>query len=292
MVRTHATLASVASASLVRARRLALVVSCLALVVSGAAFRWFDAAVGAVLSAPIRFDPPLSSLPQVIGEWHGEDVSLSDGVLRIAGNDDYVSRVYRNVVTGESVSLYIGYTAHPRTMLRHRPDVCYPSAGWSPAGVTTTVLTLSAAAVDSHTPASAAESGVASTDTGRRVATGLTGLASGARPARLDVTTLPVRIHEFLRPGIHTERVAVLHYYVLAGVPTVDDRSFWSLGWRTPNLARDASRYVAQVQLVALLGAGDDAEASGARRLLERFAAETACEILRLLPAPTSAGSR
>jgi hypothetical protein len=35
-----------------------------------------------------------------------------------------------NVETGEIVSLYVTYTARPRTMLGHRPAICYIASGW------------------------------------------------------------------------------------------------------------------------------------------------------------------
>lgn len=217
-----------------------VVAALLAVVVGGGAgHRAMSAWMGDALAAPIQLDPPLRSLPIEIGAWVGEEVPLSAGVLRIAGNDDYVSRMYVNGRTRERVSLYVAYTARPRTMLRHRPSVCYPSAGWTSTSVKT---------------------GDIAVDGGRH---------------------LPVRIEEFFRTGLTDQRRVVLSYYVLAGVPTIDENSFWSLGWRTPNLSRDASRYVAQIQITAPARVGGD---TAARDMLCRFATETAGEILALLP--------
>ena len=83
-------------------------------------------------------------------------------------------------------------------MLRHRPSVCYPSAGWTPTGV-------------------------------EGLDTSLT-LADGSN--------LPVRIQQFYKADWNEQRVAVLNYYLLNGLPTIDENSFRSLTWRTPNLAR------------------------------------------------------
>ena len=213
-----------------------------ALVLGGFGYRKTASLIDAELSARIELPQPLSTLPMIIGDWVGEDVPIRESVQKIAMNDDFVNRRYRNHATGEVVGLYIAYTARPRTMLRHRPGVCYPSAGWSLAKQEDTEITL----------------------------------ADGDR--------LPVRIHEFVKPAQSIERdarVTVLNYYILNGTPTIDEHSFWSLGWRTPNLARDATRYVAQVQITGSVNrGGQDAEC----RLLVRFATQAVPDILRLLP--------
>lgn len=71
------------------------------------------------------------ALPLKIGAWEGTEAPVPDGILRIANHDDYVSRQYRNAQSGEVVALFVGYTERPRTIIRHRPTVCYPNAGWS-----------------------------------------------------------------------------------------------------------------------------------------------------------------
>ena len=94
-------------------------------------------------------------------------------------------------------------------------------------------------------------------------------------------SSLPIRLHRFLKPGFPEQRVVVLSYYVLNGQPTTDNYSFWGLGWRDPNLARDASRYVAQVQVTTSTGL----DPAAAERVLEQFVKETSADILALLPA-------
>ncbi len=220
--------------------RLGMGLVVLLVIAGGVAQRSFSGWVQAALDAPVQLDPPLRSLAHEIGDWRGEDIEMREAVLKIAGNDDYVNRAYTHAATRRQVSLYVGYTARPRTMLRHRPGVCYPSAGWTPADPSEQTLTLP------------------------------------------DGRSLPVRVQTFFKPGLREARVVVLNYYVLAGVPTIDEHSFWSLGWRTPNLARDASRYVAQVQVTAVVGVGGD---EAAERLCEEFAVAAGPEILALLPA-------
>jgi len=179
------------------------------LLAGGWGYRVTAAAVNAELAAPIRLDPPLSALPLAIGDWRGRDVEVPSGVQRIARNDDFVNRAYVDSQTGSGVNLYIGYTARPRTMLRHRPTVCYPSAGWSH--------------VETH--------------------------AVEVAPAAGERAPLPALVHTFSKTDMSDQRVVVLNYYVLNGHPTIDEHSFWGLTWRDPNLQRDAGRYVAQVQI-------------------------------------------
>jgi len=224
------------------------------LLAGGTAYRLLASLIGAEMALQVRLDPPLSTLPMQIGTWAGEDVPLREGVLRIAGNDDYVSRTYRDTETGALVNLFVGYTARPRTMLRHRPSVCYPSAGWTPLTTTDERLL-----IGTFIPRAARE---------------------GAGQGRGAQTALPVRLHEFLRAGIPEQRVVVLNYYVLNGATTIDEHSFWGLSWRDPNRRRDASRYVAQVQIATAVRTTPDAAAD----LVRRFAADSAPAILPLLP--------
>ncbi len=242
------------------------------LLAGGVSYRALAAYVGGELATPIRLDPPLATLPLVIGPWLGEDVPIREAVLRIAGNDDYVSRSYRHVETGAVVGLYIGYTARPRTMLRHRPSVCYPSAGWTPLSMEDGQLPL---AVPAHCrPALAERSGAG----GDLTTFSPDRVPSPTAPAL--PSGLPVRLHAFLSPGTPEQRVMVLNYYVLNGVPTIDEHSFWGLTWRDPNRGRDATRYVAQVQVTGMVRTTPEATA----RTLREFAGDSASAILPLLP--------
>lgn len=84
-----------------------------------------DLVVGSV-TLPV----PLDAYPKRIGQWVGEDVPIPSNIQQVAGNDAFVNRLYRNQVSKEWVNVYIAYTAHPRTMLGHRPRVCYVAGGW------------------------------------------------------------------------------------------------------------------------------------------------------------------
>ena len=73
---------------------------------------------------------PLDAYPKRIDQWVGEDVPIPSSIQQVAGNDAFVNRLYKNRASNEWVNVYIAYTAHPRTMLGHRPRICYEAGGW------------------------------------------------------------------------------------------------------------------------------------------------------------------
>jgi len=84
----------------------------------------------AIAKMPLLPAKPLSEFPMALGDWQGRDVPISDTVLKVAGNDDYLSRFYVNPKIRAGSAIYVGYTSEPRRMLGHRPQVCYVGSGW------------------------------------------------------------------------------------------------------------------------------------------------------------------
>jgi EpsI family protein len=78
----------------------------------------------------IRLPVPLREFPLRMHGWEGEDVAIPTETLKVAGNDDYLSRLFRRGGNGEWATVYVAYTARPRTMLGHQPEKCYPATGW------------------------------------------------------------------------------------------------------------------------------------------------------------------
>ena len=110
-----------------------IVVSLLALIlliIAGTAYRVTATQFDMLSEEPIYLNAPLEEFPISIGNWSGSDVSISETVLKVADNDDYLMRKYKNSVTGQFVYLYIAFSARPSTMRGHRPEVCYPGSGW------------------------------------------------------------------------------------------------------------------------------------------------------------------
>ena len=73
----------------------------------------------------------LASMPMQIGDWQGQDVPLDEAVIRITDTDDLLNRHYCRYGGSECVGFYIAYGIRARDLLPHRPEVCYPDAGWT-----------------------------------------------------------------------------------------------------------------------------------------------------------------
>jgi len=112
------------------------------LILCGAGYRLAVAKLASL--AKVRIPPPVSlaNVPSVLGEWDAEDRPLAPEVERMTGSDEYLNRVYLSRNTGRWASLYIAYSARPRTMVGHRPRTCYVNAGWIHQETTTESLVL------------------------------------------------------------------------------------------------------------------------------------------------------
>jgi EpsI family protein len=77
-----------------------------------------------------NFAADLDTFPKQIGPWHGEDIELSKDVVDALGGDSILYREYRNANTGEVVELQVVYRKTNRRAFIHRPEACYPAAGW------------------------------------------------------------------------------------------------------------------------------------------------------------------
>lgn len=163
------------------------------------------------LNTPVQLPISLSEFPTEIADWVGQDVSIPDNVIRIAGSDDYFYRIYRHKSTGHWVNVYVSYSGRPRTMVGHRPEVCYGAAGWICDGTISSEF------------------------------------------QRTDYQSAPCQIHRFRKPGPYGSEVVVLNYYILNGQIMNSESGFSGIAWRTPNIAGNPARYVAQVQIISVL---------------------------------------
>ena len=177
----------------------------------GITYRLFASRLHLVVNAPIALPVPLSAFPAQIGEWEGKDVPISDNIQRVAGNDDFLNRLYVNKSSYQWANVYISYTARPRTMVGHRPKACYVGGGW----------------VHDST-----EKSKFVTFSGRHI---------------------QCLIHRFHMPAPRNDEIVVLNFYILNGQITADESGFSGIGIRTPNIAGDPARYVAQVQISSVL---------------------------------------
>lgn len=190
---------------------LVLGLSLVLLILSGITYRVLASRLRLVVETPIELPVSLSAFPARIGAWLGKDVPIPENVQRVAGNDDFLNRLYINESANQWANIYIAYSARPRNMLGHRPQVCYVGGGW----------------IHDSTEASEVIS-----DFGRKI---------------------PCLIHRFHMPTPSHEERVVLNFYIVNGQLTNDESGFSGVGWRTPNIAGNTARYVAQVQISSVL---------------------------------------
>jgi len=181
------------------------------LVFSGIAYRSIAEYNRKIAKSPITLPVPLNEFPLTVGQWVGRDIPIPVNVQRVAKNDDSLSRLYINEATNQWVNIYLAYTARPRTMLGHRPQVCYPAHGWI------------------HD------------NTDHKMVVSRRGLE------------IPCLLHRFHRPTPNYQEMLILNFYIVNGLLTDDETVFSGVGWRTPNIAGDPARYVAQVQFSSVL---------------------------------------
>jgi hypothetical protein len=100
------------------------------LIAGGATYRIASAGLGRIAGKKIMLEHPLDVFPLEIMDWRGEDVPIPINIQKAAGTDDFLSRLYVNEKDKTWVNFYVAYTARPRTMLGHQPQICYPANGW------------------------------------------------------------------------------------------------------------------------------------------------------------------
>jgi EpsI family protein len=88
--------------------------------------------------------PPgtLARIPFRIGAWVGESVALDERVREATDTDDLLNRRYALPGGHAGVELYVAYGVKARDLMPHRPEVCYPGAGWTLADKRTVELNL------------------------------------------------------------------------------------------------------------------------------------------------------
>lgn len=114
-------------------RNVPLVLALVAIVAAGIvqgiwSDRWGDAGADAALLAPL-----LDRLPITIQDWQSKPQEVDERQMKGAGAVGHLARVYRNVRTGDEVSLVI-ICGHMRNVCVHTPDRCYPAAGFEQLG--------------------------------------------------------------------------------------------------------------------------------------------------------------
>lgn len=82
----------------------------------------------------------LATIPMTLGHWSGRDLPVEADILDRAQTDDWINRVYEDRDRpGRCVTLWINYSKTGLNM-RHSPEVCLPSGGWTKVESETRVL--------------------------------------------------------------------------------------------------------------------------------------------------------
>jgi EpsI family protein len=119
---------------------LACAAGVLLLVAAGAGYRVLAYRLDRTLAGGSFPRGTLAALPFEIGEWTGRDEPLDESIVEATDLDDYVNRWYVRRTDGAAVGLWLAFGSRARDLMPHRPEVCYPGAGWTLEGQNTTVL--------------------------------------------------------------------------------------------------------------------------------------------------------
>jgi len=108
----------------------AAIAATIIMLASGLAFHTLIARVnGSMARLPIAPEV-LEGFPMQIGDWTGVDVPLDETIVEKTDSDALINRRYSRHNGRESVGFYIAFGS-TWEMMFHRPDVCYPSSGWT-----------------------------------------------------------------------------------------------------------------------------------------------------------------
>ena len=87
-----------------------------------------------------RLRRPLASIPLELGDWVGKDEPVDPDIVERAQTTEYLNRTYESrKQPGLRLRLWINFSLHG-TNLRHTPEICLPSGGWTKIESLTRVL--------------------------------------------------------------------------------------------------------------------------------------------------------
>ncbi len=109
--------------------------SLLILFASGFFYRVFNSKLQRAVAKPVNLKYSLNLFPLKIYGWRGYEIPLPSEIIKITGTDDHLNRFYCNKSKKMWVNFYAAFSGRPRSMLGHRPGVCYPAHGWENGGV-------------------------------------------------------------------------------------------------------------------------------------------------------------
>ena len=131
----------------------------------------------AALVRQVAVADAVEAAPYQIGRWLGTDIPVPRSAVELLRPNAILSRRFRRVEGGHSVTVLVVHCMDIRDMGGHYPPVCYPSAGWSKAD----------------------------------------DLASGEASLEFGGRRLPVAVYAFRRiqDGIRESRIRIYNFFVL-----------------------------------------------------------------------------
>lgn len=82
----------------------------------------------------------LATIPMSLGRWVGRDEPVPRDIIERAQADDWINRVYEDPSQpGRRLTLWMNYSRMGLNM-RHSPEVCLPSGGWTKVESATRIL--------------------------------------------------------------------------------------------------------------------------------------------------------
>lgn len=88
----------------------------------------------ALVAPAAKLSATLNKLPMQLGTWHGVDIKLDATVTKALAADQMLCREYTDSKTGRQLGLLVVYRKYGRRDFVHRPELCYPAAGWEIVG--------------------------------------------------------------------------------------------------------------------------------------------------------------
>ena len=101
------------------------------LALSGVAYRATAERFGRSGEGVVLPQGTLARIPLTMGDWRGKDVPLDEAVVKATDTDQLINRFYSHATSARRVAFYVCFGIQLRDLAPHRPEVCYPSAGWT-----------------------------------------------------------------------------------------------------------------------------------------------------------------
>lgn len=103
----------------------------LLILLGGWGYRTYDAHLNGTGGLAPLARGSLATIPLRLSGWEGTDAPLKESIFQAADCDDALQRNYQMRGDPKLICLYIAVGVRARDLVPHRPDVCYPSNGFT-----------------------------------------------------------------------------------------------------------------------------------------------------------------